>query len=56
MNAIRFVKSPVIDGKSDEPEWKNAIGNNNFIQSRPLEGGTPSQITEVKVGYTNHAI
>ena len=56
MNAIRFVKSPVIDGKSDEPEWKNAIGNNNFIQSRPLEGGTPSQITEVKVGYTNDAI
>lgn len=56
LNAIRFKTSPTVDGKMDESEWKNTIISNDFVQSRPIEGGIPSQTTNIRIGYTDNAI
>lgn len=56
VNAVRFLKAPVIDGKMEEQEWNNAPYTDSFIQSRPIEGAPTSQRTLVRIGYTDNAI
>ena len=48
--------APAIDGKLDDPVWAGAGWEGGFIQSRPYEGREPSQKTEFKITYDEHAI
>ena len=56
VNAIRFTKAPVVDGKMDESEWSTAKYTDTFVQSRPIEGAKASQRTLVRIGYTDNAV
>ncbi len=40
-----------IDGKIDEPAWKLAQWENDFIQHEPVEGNPPTQQTEFAILY-----
>ncbi|MGD2295439.1 MAG: DUF5916 domain-containing protein [Candidatus Aminicenantes bacterium] len=44
-------RSPVIDGKLDDPVWERGEWESRFIQSEPYEGQPPSQKTAFKVLY-----
>ncbi|HNP49258.1 MAG TPA: DUF5916 domain-containing protein [Bacteroidia bacterium] len=54
--ASRITEAPKIDGVLNEPCWANISAVSDFIMNRPLEGGTPTQKTEVKIAYDNKAI
>jgi Domain of unknown function (DUF5916) len=55
-NALRVEKAPSIDGKLNEVEWSLASATSGFVQFRPDEGKPGTQITEVKILYTDFAI
>ena len=40
-----------LDGKLDEPFWKNIIGINDFLMQEPIEGGKPTENTIIKIAY-----
>ena len=41
----------ILDGKLDEPFWKNIIGINDFLMQEPIEGGKPTENTIIKIAY-----
>ena len=45
-----------LDGRIDEAAWDRAIPITDFAQQEPVEGGTPSQPTEVRVLYDEDAL
>jgi hypothetical protein len=51
IHITRFDKAPVIDGKLDDDVWKGAPVFKDFYQIRPGDNITPSQPTEVMIGY-----
>lgn len=46
----------VIDGKLDEPVWRQAPAINEFIQREPAEGNPPSQTTDARIAFDEHAL
>lgn len=42
---------PVIDGKLDDPCWKDAMPLTNFTQVLPAEGALATERTEVRIAY-----
>ncbi|MEQ9308757.1 MAG: DUF5916 domain-containing protein [Balneolaceae bacterium] len=57
MDAIRLTSGMIIlDGVLDEQAWKNAPVATGFTQRFPIDGGTPSQETEVQIIYTDKYI
>src|SRR5262245_18011518 len=46
-----FESAPVIDGRLDEPIWKEATTIDNFYQTHPGDNSKPTYTTEVKFGY-----
>ncbi|MEQ1855761.1 MAG: hypothetical protein ABL963_04770, partial [Longimicrobiales bacterium] len=40
-----------LDGRIDETAWLSATPISDFTQQEPVEGGTPSEVTEVRVVY-----
>jgi len=54
--ATKVVSGPKIDGKLDDDIWKNAEIRDDFIQSDPTEGNSPTYRTEVRVLYDDFAI
>ncbi|HEY6003307.1 MAG TPA: DUF5916 domain-containing protein, partial [Anaeromyxobacter sp.] len=46
----------VIDGRVDEPAWASAPVHDGFFQQFPKEGEPPSERTEVRVLYDDHAL
>ena len=40
-----------LDGRIDEAAWESAIPITDFTQQEPVEGGTPSEATEIRVVY-----
>ncbi|MCP4633907.1 MAG: carbohydrate binding family 9 domain-containing protein, partial [candidate division Zixibacteria bacterium] len=57
MRAVQIIeKSPVVDGKLDDPVWKRALFVSNFIQKEPDEGIEPEEKTEVAIVYDEHSI
>src|SRR5689334_9658575 len=56
LHASLAVTAPKIDGLLDDEVWKNAESVSDFVQKEPVEGGKPSQKTEVKVVYDNYAV
>ena len=53
--AVRIEAPPKIDGVLDEEVWMKAIPINDFVMNRPVEGGVPTQKTEVRIVYDNKA-
>ncbi len=56
VKAIRLNESVVVDGVLSESIWKNGNGVNKFRQRDPIEGAEPTEKTEVRVAYDDHAI
>ena len=47
----RTASAPVIDGRLDDEAWKNAALVDDFHQTSPTDGATPSEATVVRVTY-----
>jgi hypothetical protein len=45
-----------LDGLLSEPFWSRAVPIDDFTQQEPVEGGTPSQRTVVRVAYDSDAL
>jgi hypothetical protein len=54
--AVRTPVPPTIDGVLDEPEWKLAKPITDFVQFLPNEGSKPTENTEVRILYDDHAL
>ena len=51
-NTVRLAGAPpVIDGRLDDPAWKEGEWAGDYIQQMPTEGAKPSQPTEIKILY-----
>ncbi len=51
-NTVRLKAAPpVIDGRLDDPAWKEGEWAGDYIQQLPTEGAKPSQPTEIKILY-----
>lgn len=46
----------VLDGRLDEPVWQRAEPADAFLQQEPVEGGPPSERTEVRVAFDRGAL
>ena len=49
--ATRAARAPVIDGRDDDPVWREAPAITEFQEWRPTEGGPPKLPTEAKIAY-----
>ncbi len=47
----RADSAPVIDGRLDDPVWRNATVVDDFHMTSPTDGATPTEITLVRVAY-----
>ncbi len=47
----RFETAPVIDGKLDEPAWREAASLRDFHQTQPGDNTVPSYPTTILLGY-----
>jgi hypothetical protein len=47
---------PVLDGVLDEPIWRQAPVLSDFRQAEPVEGGEPTERTEVRVVYDEKSL
>jgi hypothetical protein len=54
--ATRLNGTVQVDGRLDEAVWQSATPISRLIQLRPVEGGQPSQRTEVRIVYDDEAI
>src|SRR5258708_16354657 len=54
--AVRVERSPVIDGRLDEPGWLLATPVTHFLHTHPDEGKPVSESTEVRVLYDANAV
>jgi hypothetical protein len=48
---LRAEERVVLDGVLDEPVWARAVPATEFRQQEPIEGGPPSEPTEVRVAF-----
>lgn len=55
IQAVRVQEPIVIDGRLDENVWRTP-GSSDFIQSDPVDGGPPTERTQVWVAYDNAAL
>lgn len=56
VTAARTTEPIVIDGHLSEAAWNNAVPASTFIQRDPVEYGTPSEQTVVKVLFDNQSL
>src|ERR1700752_4071545 len=54
--ATRTLNPPRIDGKLDDPAWREARPDGRFTQNFPEEGKPPTERTEVRVLYDDRAL
>ncbi len=54
--AVRADRPFSIDGRLDEPVWRQAVAVSEFTQRDPREGVPSSQRTEVRIAYDEDAI
>jgi hypothetical protein len=48
--------TPVIDGRLDDAVWQGIDALTDFVQQNPIEGAAPSESTEVRIAYDEHAL
>ena len=53
MQAFRMNEgeSITLDGRLDEPVWQRAVPATDFVQQDPVNGGTPTERTEVRIVF-----
>ncbi len=51
ITATRAAQPPLIDGRDDDPVWRDARPITEFQEWRPTEGGPPKLPTEAKIAY-----
>src|SRR5258706_16466477 len=51
VTAAHASQQPVIDGRDDDPVWREAKPITEFQEWRPSEGGRPKLPTEAKIAY-----
>ncbi len=56
IEAVKAKKTPHIDGKLDDPCWRNVPVATDFLQVNPYNGRPASQRTEVKFLYDDNAV
>ncbi len=56
IHAVRLPSPVVIDGVLSEPAWQQIEPVTRFIQRDPIQGGEPSQKTEVRVAFDDAAL
>ncbi len=49
VQATRAIGEIDIDGRLDEPSWKNAVAITEFVQKDPIQGNPATRYTEAKV-------
>ena len=54
--AVHVTTAPEIDGVMDEAFWESIHPITEFVQRVPVEGGPPSERTEVRIAYDQEAI
>jgi hypothetical protein len=54
--AMRAVETIRVDGRLDEPAWRESVPLSRFVQREPMEGGEPSEQTEIRVLFTDTAL
>src|SRR5688572_27791880 len=54
--AVRVDQAPEIDGVLDEAFWASLPAIADFVQREPLDGGTPSERTQVRIAYDDKAL
>ena len=50
---LRISEKIILDGKLNEPAWKNAQKENDFMQYDPTAGASPTEKTEVRIVYND---
>ena len=59
LKSVRMVRTdtpPVIDGRLDDAVWASAAVVDDFHQSQPIEGGEPTERTEIYLLYDEDAL
>ena len=56
IKAIRCDEPIKIDGLLDEAVWQNGFYLEKFVTREPIEGGQPSEKTEVRIAYDDDAL
>ena len=56
LTAIRAAQPPTIDGRLDDPVWRNAALIDTFVQEEPIEGAPATEKTEVRVTYDSQKV
>jgi hypothetical protein len=56
MNAVRVSVPPVIDGYGNDSAWALAQPSAGFLQRDPQEGAAPTEPTEIRAVYDDHAL
>jgi len=54
--AVRAASPIAIDGRIDEPAWRDAPVFDAFILNEPTEGGPPSERTELRVVFDDRRV
>ncbi len=55
-STARVTVAPKIDGVLDDEAWTTVSAKSDFVMSRPIEFGMPTQKTEFRIVYDNTAI
>ena len=57
IRAVRFTgRPPAVDGRLDDAVWQAAPVLSDFVQKQPVEGGPPTERTEVRFVYDDAAL
>ena len=56
MTAVRVQDAPTLDGRLDDPAWRQAQPVRGFIETDPDEGQAPDESTTVMIVYDDAAI
>ncbi|MSP63192.1 MAG: hypothetical protein EXR72_23205 [Myxococcales bacterium] len=54
--ATRTTKPPTIDGRLDDPAWREAAVTDRFTQKLPVGGKPPGDVTRLRVLYDDEAL
>src|SRR5512140_568967 len=56
LTAAHVTQAPTLDGRLDEPAWKNAPATGAFTQKLPTDGAAASEATSVRILYDEDAL
>ena len=56
LEAVRVAEPPRLDGHLTDDCWSAVPRTREFLQASPIEGGAPSESTEIQVAYDSQAL